>query len=887
MLTILQISSFTQTYDLFSPLNQHKQTWVVSDLKTKQDAQDYLIDRAGYCLDDAILRVSEFWRLWIHRLDPKIQFVNEEFINSAVESFLLKKKQELNLTPEEIKTSVSYLWQMIPFLISKDHQGIVDEWIKSRTVVWQKWFLINKLSVNYLVQELKVLHTSWSSFYLSTLDLEKIKWNKEIYFDLGSEISSVEFGIIQNLSKKIDIFVLEPTAQYTRRFPTLLKPYEIYRGFANKVVPAQDRAGDFQNSQQANQFFRFHNALAEIKWITYQVRQWLNQGIKPEMIMLSSPQLETYWPILRLHLTAEAVPFDKNQTTKFKDLKLFQVLFARLNFLSQNQDWHSVEMMGIYDNDFHDKIQQKFSNFKKSFFEITEFSELNLEHDIWENWTFRRISNDAIPRESFLKKIIFEFLAVYTDGENSAEVNNLFAATVKDFLGKTIPAQLNFKMWLGTYVEVVEKLDFRNDPQAVVGIKIRSMNLSFVNSVMYKINFGCDQKSLSQSKKILIPIEDLKSLKKDFEFSINESDEQNYEFYLHQSLHHQYNEQITTLSKLSLTGDIYETPSIILENKLKPDVDFNVDCQFDLIQKNMIVNSDSAVVEKRTHVQKYFLHSDNEPVQTFQKASFSASSLSSYADCPFAFFIQSGLSFRNDDVISIDVGPQRRGQVFHALFDYLSKVDFQISGLEFDLFLLDCRQKFQHYLKSDMLWDAFQSRLIKAARFFCEFEKSRGSLIFKRYSEVAFEFKFEPGGEVQPVVLKGRIDRLDVNPSTGEAIVYDYKSSAASISAPKSWIKNNEFQFFIYIMALEEAEQKKLFDIKTVNNAQYYVFKDFTIKEGFKSPDEKDQFLNDFKVFLIELLRRIETKKFDAIPSDFDNCKKCHWNETCRAPHLN
>jgi ATP-dependent helicase/nuclease subunit B len=129
MLTILQISSFNQTYELFSPLNQHQQTWIVSDLKTKQDAQDYLIEKTGFCLDEAILRISEFWRLWIHRLDPKIQFVSQEFINSVVESFLLKKREELNLTPEEIKTSISYLWQMIPFLISKDHQIIIDEWI--------------------------------------------------------------------------------------------------------------------------------------------------------------------------------------------------------------------------------------------------------------------------------------------------------------------------------------------------------------------------------------------------------------------------------------------------------------------------------------------------------------------------------------------------------------------------------------------------------------------------------------------------------------------------------------------------------------------------------------------------------------------------------------
>jgi ATP-dependent helicase/nuclease subunit B len=887
MLTILQISSFNQTYELFSPLNQHQQTWIVSDLKTKQDAQDYLIEKTGFCLDEAILRISEFWRLWIHRLDPKIQFVSQEFINSVVESFLLKKREELNLTPEEIKTSISYLWQMIPFLISKDHQIIIDEWIKSRTVVWQKWFLINKLSVNYLLVELKVIHTSWSSFYLSTLDLEKIKWRKEIIFDLGSEISSVEFGIIQILSKKIDITVLEPSAPFTRRFPTLLKPYEIHRGFSDRVVKSPDRPSDFLNPNQSNQFFRFHSALAEIKWMTYQVRHWLDQGVKPEMIMLSSAQIENYWPILRIHLQAEGIPFDKSVTVKFKDIKLFQVLFARLNFLSETQDWHAVELMGIYDVEFHTKIQQKFSEFKKSFFEITEFNELNLDQDLWDNWTSKRISNDPVTRDLFLKKVIFEFLAIYPDGESIADINKLFATSIKDFLSKTIPTQMSFKLWLGIFSEVVEKLDFKMNSQLQAGIKIRSLNLSFVASVTHKINFGCDQKALSQSKKMLIPIEDLKSLKKDFEFSLNESDENNYEFYLHQSLYHNYDQQITSLSKLSLTGDILETPAIILENRLKPDVDLDVDCFFDSNLKKIMINSDSNPTNDNGHPQKYFLRPENPPINSFNKNALSSSSLSSFAECPFLFFTQSGLNFRSDDVVSIDVGPQKRGQVFHALFDYLSKVNFQINPTEFDLFLADCRQQFQLYLKSELLWEAFQRRLVKSAKYFCEFEKSRGSLNFKRHSEVAFEFHFSPNRESKPVKLRGRIDRLDVNPSTGEAIVYDYKSSNNSISAPKSWLKNNEFQFFVYIMALEQDEQKKLFDITTVNNAHYYVFKDFTIKEGFKSLEEKDQFLSDFEEVLRSLLQQIETKKFDAIPSDVDHCKKCHWKETCRAPHLN
>lgn len=886
MLTIQQISSFSQTHQLFrayeNPIHQRQQTWIVSDLKTKQDAQDFLIENAGYCLDEAILRVSEFWKLWIHRLDPKIQFVHQQFINSALENFLNSKKDELGIGLEEIKTSISYLWQMAAFLINKDHQAIVDEWIKQedKNIQWQKWFLINKLSMNYLLQELKVMHTSWSSFYLSTLEIEKIQWSKNIIFDLGTEISSVEFGIIQVLAQKMNITVLEPAAEFTQRYPTLLRPYQIYRGFVDQVIPAPVVTQNQMSS--GNQFFRFHNALAEIKWVTQQVRQWLDAGINPARIMLSSPQVEIYWPILRMHLQFEGIPFDKSQAIKFKDLKFFQILRSRLNFFNQNQNWTTAETVAIHDEVFHQKVQNRFSQFKKLFFEITEFEELQLDDQLWGQWQKKRLGVEPIDRHYYLKRVIFEFLSIHVDFESSDEINQFFVATLKDFLAKTVDCTLSFKMWTEIFIETVEKLDFRLQDFSGQGVKIRGMNLSFINSITHKINFGCDQRGLAPAKKILLPSEDLRSLKKDFEFSINESDELNYEFYLRQSLFYQFEQQITTLAHVNLTGDINETPVIILENRLEPDVHFELNSRLDQVQRsNQIVSSENSVL-----IKSRYLRADAEVITAFAKSELSASSLSQFASCPFLFYAQAGLGFRDEENLSIDLGFMQRGLVFHALFDHLSKKDFQFTLDELEIFLEQSRLDFQLYLRSDVLWKAFKSRMIKMALAFCDFEKNRGSLKMIRHSEVAFEFQFQSEPDLL-AKIKGRIDRIDIDPNTREAIVYDYKSSSSGVSAAKSWIKNNEFQFFIYIMGLETDEMKQMFDIKTVTNAQYFIFKDFTLKPGFKDEVEKNTLMTDFENHLRFLLKQLDSKLFPAKPTKTEDCKSCHWKETCRAPHLN
>ena len=58
-----------------------------------------------------------------------------------------------------------------------------------------------------------------------------------------------------------------------------------------------------------------------------------------------------------------------------------------------------------------------------------------------------------------------------------------------------------------------------------------------------------------------------------------------------------------------------------------------------------------------------------------------------------------------------------------------------------------------------------------------------------------------PAAEIGGVRLRGRIDRIDVGAS-GEAVIYDYKSSQAPASA--RWIKDGNLQVALYMRAVEQ-----------------------------------------------------------------------------------
>ena len=88
MLNFLKVHSPSDIkFVLKEQYNPLTDTWIVSDLKSKQEIQQLALEKNGYFTDDAILRVSDFWRLWLRRFEPTLNIVSSDFIRAMTSHF--------------------------------------------------------------------------------------------------------------------------------------------------------------------------------------------------------------------------------------------------------------------------------------------------------------------------------------------------------------------------------------------------------------------------------------------------------------------------------------------------------------------------------------------------------------------------------------------------------------------------------------------------------------------------------------------------------------------------------------------------------------------------------------------------------------------------------
>jgi hypothetical protein len=62
MLHLHPVRSFSEKEELLRSFDPERQTWVVSDLRSKLDIQKYLLASRPILEEEAILRASELWR---------------------------------------------------------------------------------------------------------------------------------------------------------------------------------------------------------------------------------------------------------------------------------------------------------------------------------------------------------------------------------------------------------------------------------------------------------------------------------------------------------------------------------------------------------------------------------------------------------------------------------------------------------------------------------------------------------------------------------------------------------------------------------------------------------------------------------------------------------
>ncbi len=217
---------------------------------------------------------------------------------------------------------------------------------------------------------------------------------------------------------------------------------------------------------------------------------------------------------------------------------------------------------------------------------------------------------------------------------------------------------------------------------------------------------------------------------------------------------------------------------------------------------------------------------------------FTPSELEDYLLCPFRFYARAFLKLKEETIFEIEMTPAEKGQLLHRILErFLASKQEILSVME--EVLSDFQRDRPHL--SPVLFSLEKKKIERTLLSFIEQQKNqssqRGSLTPKY-----FEWKFsgltlkERGG--RPIQIRGRIDRIDVDPVNKRFLVIDYKTGSTKITGNQ--IRSGEsLQLPLYIMAVR---QLLLPDDEPIGGL-YFHLSDMSQKDGILHADRLPPFL--------------------------------------------
>ncbi len=273
---------------------------------------------------------------------------------------------------------------------------------------------------------------------------------------------------------------------------------------------------------------------------------------------------------------------------------------------------------------------------------------------------------------------------------------------------------------------------------------------------------------------------------------------------------------------------------------------------------------------------------DKAPVEKTVGKTFSFTRLKSYSDCPFRFFLDYVLKLPRPEEVSIELSPMEEGAVFHAVLkDYYSGSH------------MPWEESLSVQLAKHLRHDSKLVREIEYRRLHAVLEDyilRRNKKMPKNWTEnfipSFFEISFGmEGGPRVPLAgglfLRGKIDRIDLNESTKELFIIDYKRGQ---SAEKE-------QLVLYAIAAERVFSSQEYRVtggtfkaltgKTVNMAN------FSVKVEDDLPTwcfAQTKITHDgLEKWLSEISSGIAEGKFSPQPAlSSPSCYRCNQKSICQ-----
>jgi RecB family exonuclease len=897
MLSVLRCSKPEQKQEIFAGATPQTDSWVVSDLQSKWHVQRRWLDQCGALEQTAVVRATELWRQLAFQLRPDLQIISQELAQTLIWNWLEPRKLPWARTPQSVTVVQKQMQMWVSVFAHPEYKTVMAEWFSSNEQAvarWGHWYVLCSELWEWFGERNWILK-EWLPGLLLNFDLESTVWPRRLIFDLGAQVTQVEGQLIHQLSRHLDITVIYPEADWLALMPETLRPYEPLLG-----SPYKGRS-DWQPEANENlSFGRFTTQLAEVKDAVARVRAWLDSGVKPQQIAVVAPDIEGYWPALRMYFEQEGIPVNKPVTTKVGGFLEMNRWLSSLRTALGKLKTPDLEMalFGLTE-----RPRLPVAEFRRLFTHIYGDDDLRRAEKLFE-------SRETPKGECALKDFLIWALTQWPGGGNIERFEKLLG-----IIGQEVP--MGLKLPPGEWLSYFEGLLARREETLEKGIEggVWCLSLSSAHwlPVTHGVLLNLNEAALRSVERSPVSPSDAQMVLQDTGFALGSTERQQLEFELIWFLQRPWQELRLTFAAHDFQGAVL-TPSRLwmwsafTNGQFKKRAEAPLSTRWDERQRVPVAESEGLKLG--------LLRDRDSSHSTWTRTkdnSFSASRLERYWECPFLFAVQKRLRLSDEPALDLDLDRRTRGRLLHAILEKLTvePMRFDWSEAELTDVIQQCRAEIDAVVADERLWPALVAQHLRLARMFLSFEKE-WRLKFPNTQTVARELAVEgfwdtasgePTKTETPVKFSGRLDRVDQD-SKGRYAVVDYKGSAANNRSWMSWLDNASVQLPFYSMLVEEGFTTLPAD--EVAAAHYYVVKDGERGKGFSvkddsaelyelssrsrsgiAPEKKSELFAQMKKQITGALEGISEGRLNPSPRDLKACTTCSWRRQCRAPHLN
>lgn len=917
MLKLFTIKNPSARWKLLNRFCPETDQFIVSDLKTKQALTEKLLLKQKPLPEFCVMRADEFYKQLFYSLKRPWRLSSDSFVKELLAEFCANQKETWIKNLQNSDHVFHFFTVFLPVFFHQESESLLEEWFykRKKSVIWQPLVKLCQ-SFFWTLESEKILPESGVKaclfHYLPLQDLMPFK-KKRLFLDLSFSFDFCEKEIFKELSRYQDICVLSPVLDNQLFFK---QDFNVYQAL-KKEIPSNDiiSCNSFEGTPKVDQkqqslmpkFFqtRSETQLEEVKQTVIQIKTWIKKGVSLKDIVIFAPNMEEYWPALKIYFKQENIPVNKSVFAKVIDFPHVKYFLSALRLHLGYVTFEDLEIFSFYTNS-----QGDFSQFKVCYSSVPD------------RYLVKRLLFNDKRLSSYEKitKSQFEKWAMFFWPEKESSQKDTVSRV---FLKLPNKAQLKAEAWLRWFESELLALELEVEKENPQGLQVLSFNALYSTTRSYVFIMGLNEESLkSSSLNSVFTESERKSLLNDLGFPLLFSHTQEKENNLLWFLQSSHNKEVyLSFSVYDFQGDI-KTPGLLYSLS---EVLFSarlVHLKGKPLWNKQREQANSDAILNQSHLDISTIEAlkvslkCKDSVRFIHKADIrlSPQRLKTYRDCPFKYAAEKLFFVEDRPPVERELSALSKGSIVHYLFKYVLQryPELNLSQKQ-EADIIELMKPCAEELIYKRQWNIVKEELSDLLQAFLAHEisiREQFPFLKPKDFEVRYEiywnqtqgcFSAEKG-----YPFTAQVDRVDRDEATKTYVVRDYKASKGDLTHISSWVKpdKEEFQLTFYAEALRKGLIPE-FPAQPVSALFYSFYKDNFSTKGFveknhpietlmgkglrgHKQDQKflDQAIEKSLKQTRDLVKLMEEGHFIPKPRNKKLCKKCVYRTWCRVEVL-